>query len=100
MAGAWLQAVGGRTLTGHEAFSANVRAPNGALSAVPVVLADGGAHFQATLQWLQTGIHKVRGRLELLNCWSALLPKQPAITVQGWQVGYTFAGHTPGNENP
>ena len=66
MAGAWLQAVGGRTLTGHEAFSANVRAPNGALSAVPVVLADGG-------------------RLELLNCWSALLPKQPASTLK-WSL--------------
>lgn len=55
-----LQAVGGRTLTGHETFSATVRAPDGALSAVPVVLAEGGAHYQATLQWLQTGIHKVQ----------------------------------------
>lgn len=59
-AAALLQAVGGRTLTGHEAFSATVKAPDGSLSAVPVVLAEGGAHYQATLQWLQTGIHKVR----------------------------------------
>ena len=54
-----LQAAGGRTMTGHEAFSATVSAPDGAVSAVPVVLAEGGAHYQATLQWLQTGVHKV-----------------------------------------
>ena len=54
-----LQAAGGRRMTGHEAFSAAVSAPDGAVSAVPVVLAEGGAHYQATLQWLQTGIHKV-----------------------------------------
>ena len=54
-----LQAAGGRRMTGHEAFSATVSAPDGAVSAVPVVLAEGGAHYQATLQWLQTGIHKV-----------------------------------------
>ena len=53
-----LQAAGGRRMTGHEAFSASVSAPDGAVSAVPVVLAEGGAHYQATLQWLQTGIHK------------------------------------------
>ena len=51
--------MGGRTLTGYEAFSATVKAPDGSLSAVPVTLAEGGAHYQATLQWLQTGIHKV-----------------------------------------
>ncbi len=54
-------------LTGHEAFSATVKAPDGSLSAVPVMLADGGAHYQATLQWLQTGIHKVRSAAHALS---------------------------------
>lgn len=58
--------MGGRTLTGHEAFSATVKAPDGSLSAVPVVLAEGGAHYQATLQWLQTGIHKVQDAVNTL----------------------------------
>ena len=49
----------GRIITGHEAFSATVIAPDGSVSAVPVVLAEGGGRCQATLQWLQTGIHKV-----------------------------------------
>ena len=48
MTGALVQAMGGRTLTGHEAFSATATAPDGSLSAVPVVLAEGGAHYQAT----------------------------------------------------
>lgn len=47
-------------MTGHEALSATVSAPDGSVSAVPVVLAEGGAHYQATLRWLQAGIHKVR----------------------------------------
>ena len=59
-----------------------MRAPDGSLSAVTVKLAEGGAHFQATLQWLQTGVHQVRGCLEPLNCWSVLLPKRRAVTFQ------------------
>jgi len=55
----FVQAVDGRTITGHEAFSATVIAPDNSVSAVPVILAEGGARYQATLQWLQTGIHKV-----------------------------------------
>ena len=57
-------------MTGREAFSATVSAPDGAVSAVPVVLAEGGAHYQATLQWLLTGIHKVSAcrRPPLMAC--------------------------------
>ena len=53
------QATGGRRMTGHEAVSCTVTAPNGTVHAVPVVLADGGGHFQATLHWMQVGVHKV-----------------------------------------
>ena len=69
-----LQAAGGRRMTGHEAFSATVSAPDGAVSAVPVVLAEGGAHYQATLQWLQTGIHKVSA---CGACWRAPIMESP-----------------------
>ena len=47
-------------MTGHEAVSCTVTAPNGTVHAVPVILADGGGHFQATLHWMQVGVHKVR----------------------------------------
>ncbi len=53
------QAAGGRKMTGHEAVSCTVTAPNGTVHAVPVTLADGGGHFQATLHWMQVGVHKV-----------------------------------------
>ena len=57
----WLgQAAGGRRMTGHEAVSCTVTAPDGKVHAVPVTLADGSGHFQATLHWLQVGVHKVR----------------------------------------
>lgn len=55
-----VQAAGGRRMTGHEAVSCTVTAPDGKVHAVPVTLADGSGHFQATLHWLQVGVHKVR----------------------------------------
>lgn len=56
-----MQAASGRRMTGHEAVSCTLTAPNGTVHAVPVTLAEGGAHFQATLHWMQVGVHKVRG---------------------------------------
>lgn len=55
-----VQAAGGRRMTGHEAVSCTVTAPDGKVHAVPVTLADGSGHFLATLHWLQVGVHKVR----------------------------------------
>lgn len=86
-----LQAVGGRTLIGHEAFSAIVSAPDGAGSAVPVILAEGGGHYQATLQWLQTGIHKVRKSHEPRSFLGGSLPSEK--TDQGPEIPEAIAMH-------
>lgn len=50
----FVQAAGGRQLTGGEALAVLVVGPSGAAAAVPVALADGGGHFQATLPWVRT----------------------------------------------
>ena len=53
------QAAGGRRMTGAEAVTAVLATPDGHVSALPIALAEGGGHFQATLHWLQLGVHKV-----------------------------------------
>ncbi|CAL8470626.1 g10168 [Coccomyxa elongata] len=60
----FIQAAGGRRMTGHEAVSCTVTVPDGKVHAVPVTLADGSGHFQATLHWLQVGVHKVTAYLD------------------------------------
>lgn len=54
-----MQAANGRRITGNEAVTCTVTAPDGKTHGVPVALAEGGAHFQATLHWLQLGIYQV-----------------------------------------
>jgi hypothetical protein len=46
-------------MTGEETVTVTVTGPDGQLCALPVALAEGGGHFQATLHWLQLGLHKV-----------------------------------------
>jgi hypothetical protein len=61
-------------MTGHEAVTCTITAPDGNTHAVPVTVAEGGGHFQATLHWLQMGSHQVLPAMHLSTAASVTDP--------------------------